>query len=241
MKRTCSLLAAILLVLGFAATAQATLILRGKGTSAYGTYNLIYDDDLDITWYDYMGPSPTSAGMDDMYNWQNQVNWASWLSVTFGSNTYTDWRLPETVDGPYSWGYDGTTTAGYNITSSEMGHLFYTELGNLGVYDTAGNPQSGYGFNNTGPFQNLIDSVYWSGTEHSAVPGSEKAWVFSFNVGEQTLQHRSIWYYALAVHPGDVSAGAGSGGGGPAPIPEPSTWLLIGAGLLRLVGYRARI
>ena len=136
------------MVLGFTATAQATLILRGKGTSAHGTYNLIYDDDLDITWYDY------SHRFDD---WKRQVNWAAGLSVTFGSNTYTDWRLPATVDGPFSWGYDGATTVGYNITSGEMGHLFYTELGNLGVYATDGiHPQPGWGLTNTADFQNLI-------------------------------------------------------------------------------------
>ena len=102
-----------------------------RGTDSLGN-RLIYDSDLNITWYDY------SKSWD---TWQNQVNWASGLSVTFGSNTYTDWRLPSTVDGTYAGcGCNGTTTAGYNITSSEMGHLFYTELGNTGYYDTSGNP-----------------------------------------------------------------------------------------------------
>ena len=60
--------------------------------------------------------------------WQNQIDWAAGLD---GSLTYnvdaaftvlwddTAWRLPSTVDGPYDHRYDGTTTAGYNITNSE--------------------------------------------------------------------------------------------------------------------------
>ena len=139
--------------------AHATLITRGTGTSVYGTYNLIYDDDLDITWYDYTNAATT---------WQNQVTWAGGLSVSFGGDIFDDWRLPTTVVGAWVHGYDGTTTGGYNITTSEMGHLFYTELVNLGRYDTSGTYQSGYGLNNTGDFQNLISSVYWSGTESSA-------------------------------------------------------------------------
>lgn len=43
----------VIVFLLFCSTAQATLFLRGQGTSAHGTYNLIYDNDLNITWYDF--------------------------------------------------------------------------------------------------------------------------------------------------------------------------------------------
>ncbi len=47
----------------------------------------------------------------------------------------------EEASSAYTAGiYNGTTTAGYNITSGEMGHLFYVGLGNDGWYDTSGNP-----------------------------------------------------------------------------------------------------
>ena len=140
MKRIFGLLITVVMVFGFSVQAHATLILRGTDTLSN---HLIYDDDLNITWYD---------NMKSLDRWQDRVNWADALSVTFGSNTYTDWRLPTTVDGPWVWGYDGTTTAGHNITSSEMGHLFYSELGNKGYYDTSGNYQPGYGLTNKGPF-----------------------------------------------------------------------------------------
>ena len=127
---------------------QAHATLFNQGTDSLGN-RLIYDSDLNITWYDYTRSGDT---------WQNQVNWADALSVTFGGNTYTDWRMPTTVDGPYVYGYDGTTIGGFNITSSEMGHLFYTELGNDGLYDTFGNPTGCPGANNC--LTNTGDSSY---------------------------------------------------------------------------------
>ena len=98
--------------LWFAALANATLINNGGG--------LIYDTDLNITWYDYTNTRGS---------WNKQMDWAASLSVTdvYG-NSYTGWRLPSTLDGIYVLGTDGTTTAGYNITTSEMGHLYYSEL-----------------------------------------------------------------------------------------------------------------
>ncbi len=148
----------MIVTLSLCVRAEAMLITRGVDD---GNGNrLIYDTDWDITWYDY-----TNAGN----NWSNQVAWADGLSIDFGGTTFDDWRLPITVDGPYVSGYDGTTTGGYNITNSEMGHLYYTELGNKGNIATDGtHPQPGWGLSNTGPFQNLYSSFYWSGTEYAA-------------------------------------------------------------------------
>lgn len=144
MNRVLFSLLAILVVFVLITPAHAFLI--NRGTDTLGN-RLIYDDDLDITWYDY------SNAVD---SWDNQVAWAGALSVDFGGDTYDDWRLPTTVDGLDQFGYDGTTTAGYNITSSEMGHLFYAESGNLGGYDSSGSYQPlGFGQANTGDFQNL--------------------------------------------------------------------------------------
>lgn len=77
--------------MGLGSSLQAHAGLFNRGTDSSGN-QLIYDSNFNITWYDYTQTSDT---------WQNQMNWASALTVDFGGSTYDDWRLPSTVDGPY--------------------------------------------------------------------------------------------------------------------------------------------
>lgn len=219
MKQLLAFLFVITLVLGFSLQAYAALELRGEGTSADGTYRLIYDTDLNVTWYDY------SKSRDI---WQNQVKWADALDVDFGGFHYTDWRLPITVDAPYTFGYDGTTTAGWNITNSEMGHLYFTELGNKALVATDGtNPQPGWGLISTGDFQHLQRNVYWSGTEAAYLPLGI-AWHFSFSHGSQgTNTKDSITFYGIAVRSGDVTV-----------VPEPISTILFLTGGATLIGKK---
>jgi hypothetical protein len=164
---------AILLLIATSANAE----LFNRGTDSLGN-RLIYDSDLNITWYDY---SNSSA------DWYEQVNWASYLQVNFGGTNYNDWRLP-----------DSDFCHGYDCTGSEIGHLYYTELGN----------PSGGPMNNTGFFLNLETgdtALYWSGTLYT-----ESIWknamVFVINSGFQADDHVSnnSNSYAIAVRSGDV-------------------------------------
>jgi hypothetical protein len=188
------------------------------------TGGLIYDTDLNITWYDYTKSADT---------WSNQKDWAAGLAV----GGVTGWRLPSTIDGPSVWGINGATTAGYNITTSELGHLYYVELGNKGFADVNGNyPQSGYGLANKGPLTNLSPSDYWSGTAYSSSSGD--AWYFLLQYGAQINDLQSSTKLALAVHSGNIGPNGAIYVASAVPVPG-ALWLFAPA-LAGLIGLRRK-
>ncbi|OGR16178.1 MAG: hypothetical protein A2X81_08550 [Desulfobacterales bacterium GWB2_56_26] len=209
-----------LTLIGMTGIAQAGLITIGTATYSGQDYNLIWDNDNNgksVVWLDY---SNTYGNR----NWESQTSWAAGLdsnltyniaaqySVSWDDNA---WRLPSTADGPYVYGTNGNTTAGYNITSSEMGHLYYEE--------------------NRGEFENLIKSSlvswYWSGTEYTS--NTDYAWSFNMYSGYQTIDRRDYGDgYGLAIRSGQVSTAS--------PVPEPTTMLLFSVGLVGLAGLKRR-
>ena len=218
-KKPLARLAVGLLGLSLANGAGAALMTVGTATYSGTEYKLIYDNDLHISWLDYTKDSDV---------WQAQMNWASNLGAiltvnllpgyTSTNNWATDWRLPIT----------GNPQTGNNITTSEMGHLYYTELGNKDYYDINGHPQTGYGLVNTGNFDHLVSYVYWSSTEYAGDPS--KAILFATNDGGQWAYGKDeLLRMALAVRPGEVSA-----------VPVPGAVWLVGSGLVGLASSRLK-
>jgi sugar lactone lactonase YvrE len=210
MKRLIALPFLIVILLSITINqSNAELIDRGGG--------LIYDTVLDVTWLQDANYAQTSGyDSDGRMTWNEAVAWAD--SLEYGG--FSNWRLPKTmpVNGSeyiYSPVYDGSTDSGYNISApesaypgsigSEMAHLFYSTLKNIGFYDVDGNDfQPGYGLQNTGPFINLGAEDYWSGTQY--LPVSTSAWDFDFDYGRQSDVGKTgdSNVYAWAVRDGDV-------------------------------------
>ena len=180
------LFAFLFLFAGFSFQSPAALIVRG--TDSLG-YRLIYDTDRDITWYDFTYHTAYRTDENPVGGWVEATQWAAALTVYIPGVTYiTGWRLPSAGSDPQS---------GYNQTAPEMGHLYYSELGNRAY------PEPGWGLQNRGPFQHLTSYYCWS-AERSAA-GQDAAWVFAFSTGSHAgFGHTDLPYDALAVHDGDV-------------------------------------
>jgi hypothetical protein len=177
----------------------------------------------------------TSSGYMSWFGGQAWVNYLN--SVSYAG--VTGWRLPVVtpVNGSsfdYRTSFNGSTDIGYNTTAvnataSELPHVYYNELGNPGSYDTSGNFQPSFGVTNQGPFQNLENAVYWSGTETSA-PIPNGAWFFSIDYGTHNYGYdKYIQFVSWAVRPGQVAA-----------VPIPAGVWLFGSALAGLVGFRRR-
>ena len=183
MKRILVITFVLIMVLGV--NYQAESALQDLGIDSLGN-QLIYDTDLDITWYDYTNTSNP---------WQAQVDWASGLSVNFGGSALTGWRLPTTAqpDPSCTSQYDPggglpIESTGHYCSGSEMGHLYYTEFGNDLI------------LSNTGIFQNLVSGPFWTGTEIDSVPIN--AWRFSTFDGNLDGDVKTGYSRAIAVRQG---------------------------------------
>lgn len=173
--------------------AGAALFDRGGG--------MIYDDVLDITWLKDANYAQTSNhDADGRMTWTNAVAWAD--DLVYGG--YSDWRLPRTNTGPSS-NCDFSFTPGggfpqqydgYNCTGSEMGHMFYNNMGATARASIL----SGTNAINLALFTNVQSNVYWSGTEYA--PNTGSAWLFNTLDGSQGVVSKVGEFYAWAVRPG---------------------------------------
>ena len=228
-----------LIVTGFISlSSQAALYDRGN--------DLIYDDDLGITWLLNANYAQTNGDdTDDLMSWDDAKTWANDLSY-LGHN---DWRLPSAKLMNHSdpcFAKNGSCDKGYNNTNGELGHMFYTNLNNIGRYAANGPPQRGYGLSNTEfdsggvdgdskSFLDLEENYYWF-TEQYA-PNTSHAWVFSTTNGSQFNMDKNTNAYSWAVHDGDI----GIANNNPiSAVPIPSAVWLFSTALIGLAGIKRR-
>lgn len=178
--------------------AKATLF-ETNGTAyingvEYTDVKAVYDDCLNITYLDFMS---------DKLPWKTAGTYVEnilWVADT--GEKFNDWRLPVTR---------GTEINSWNAVDSELGHLFYVELGNKSLLEVQDCPDPDSvdcvpGLVNTGPFTLLTEaSSYWYGDDESATY-STYAPNFNFAVGYQGELNKWISFYTLPVRDGDVVA-----------------------------------
>lgn len=232
---------ALFALLGSIDDAAAALFARAGG--------MVYDSDLDITWLadaNYAmtefaenpgrideiiatanaaggidGHLLTTAGITPDFDTAGNMTW--WGAMAWAEQLhyggYSDWRLPVRYDNSCG---GGTGNGNANCTNSEMGHLFYTELGG-----TFGQNVTSSGDPDLALFSNIPDSTdHWSSTQISGT----NATVFSFFFGYQgSFTKDTGIFQAWAVRDGDVAV---------APVP-PALWL-FGSALAGLLSTRRR-
>jgi hypothetical protein len=216
-------MSAVAAVITLALPAQASLVSRLDGAA-------VYDTDLDVTWladadlifsnsfglfYNRNLGSDANGVPSTIYNggdatWGGAQKWIAAMNAAHYLG-YSDWALPTTTQG----------CRGYGCIDSQLGHLFYEELGGVAGQSIATTHNANYGL-----FKNLLPLPYWTGTEYTADAGI--AWLFNPNYGTQALNFKDYNYFVMAVRPGDVFA-----------VPEVDTRALLLAGL-GLSGWLAR-
>lgn len=193
MKKILYFLICMTFVIGLGTSAKADLELRGEDNLGH---NLVYDIDLDITWYDFSHYAP---------DYQDAVTWADQLHVRVGIIEFTDWRLPSSLEGK-------DANSGPS-SHSEIEHLYLAELPNYQVLHPWAFPGKWRYFENLpGGFYWIIQEKEGHGQEEAPAYNSydrKPHFVPVSGVNRPTADRHTLFYnknkyLGIAVHPGDI-------------------------------------
>jgi len=178
MKKQITILVTVMLLMGFTGNAHALLLSRLGGAA-------VYDTDFDITWLSdaYLADSETFGvpGTLGGMHWDTANTWITRLN-TSNHLGFSDWRLPTA---------DPACGLAFNCTSSEMGHLFYDELGG-----TVGSSILDSSDPDLSLFTN-IRSAYWATGAEYLPSGPTFKWVFGLPPGRPDHPARAHLFRCL--------------------------------------------
>jgi hypothetical protein len=134
------------------------------------------------------------------------VRWVTAMNKANQGHGYlgqTNWHLPETGPPDPSCSMKGTT--GFNCTGSQMGALFYKQLGlRRGESVVAASDVE------VGPFHNIQPYLYWACEAETPVsacqadgPAERFEWNFSFGNGFEGTNLLGNYLYVIVYHPGN--------------------------------------
>jgi hypothetical protein len=189
---------------------QAALYDRGNG--------FIYDEVLDITWLqDANYANTTNATPWYRTGWMVYDDAVAWTDSLNLAGT-SDWRLPSAGENPsMGWSSD-----------SELGHMFYNNLGNSGSVTNTTFIDGETGLSVS--FENIQNTIYWLSEE---LP-ENKVWTFKMEAGKMLdYASRNSGYHIWAVHDGDIANNIDV-----AAVPVPASAFLFGSALLGLMVTR---
>ena len=213
-------------------SSHAALYDRGNG--------LIYDDVLNITWLQDANYAHTSgyaaANASGLVNggasniqsngsmgWYAALDWAD----QFVYADHANWRLPSV----------GASPELDFISSGELGHMFYTNLGNAAGTSILNNVN--FTDPNTGLSSSFLNvqvvgensAAYWYEELYGPTTNQVYAWGFNTIEGLTSGPNYNLSLYAWVVHDGDIGA---------AVVPIPTTAWLFGSALAGLLVARRK-